>query len=69
MSDELDIITRYRGHADNLRTAAKDAKDAATRLVLVTTADDFDRMADSIEAHDRTNAGAKRWSVRAGERG
>jgi hypothetical protein len=49
MSDEAELIARYRAHATSLRTIAKDAPDAKTRLALVTIADDFDRMADSAE--------------------
>ena len=40
---------RYRNHAESLRRAAKDAMDAGTRLMLLTIADDFERMPEEVE--------------------
>ena len=53
MSEELETARRYRHHADELRALA--GKDHATNHDLLQIAEDYDRMAATLEAIDRTN--------------
>jgi hypothetical protein len=41
---------RYRQHAGELRAIAKSMKDTPTKLALISFADDFDRIAENMEA-------------------
>ena len=60
MSEETDAAFRYRQHAEELRTIAGESKDAYTKKTLLSIAADYDRMALSMEAIDRTNTILKR---------
>jgi hypothetical protein len=46
MNDEAETIIRYRSHAEALRLISRDTKDTPTKMVLITLADDFERMAE-----------------------
>lgn len=54
MSDELDTALRYRSHAEELRAIAADMLDANSRETILKIASDYDHMASSMEAIDRT---------------
>jgi predicted kinase len=55
MSEELEAAQRYRMHAEQLRTIAADTVDEKSRDMLLQIADDYDRMALSLQSIDRTN--------------
>ena len=55
MSEELEAAQRYRMHAEQLRTIAADTVDEESRDMLLQIADDYDRMALSLQSIDRTN--------------
>ena len=55
MSVDLDTATRYRQHAEVLRVIACDSSSQTIRTTLLKIADDYDRMASSLEAVDTTN--------------
>ena len=55
MSSELDTANRYRQRAEELRIIAQDDSSKETSSTLAKIADDYDRMADTLEAIDRTN--------------
>ena len=54
MSDELETATRYRSHAEELRAIAADMLNPDTRRTVLNIANDYDHMASSLEAIDRT---------------
>ena len=60
MSEEIDTANRYRVHAEELRVIAEQDRDGATRKMLLRVADDYDHMADTLEAIDRTNKAVRR---------
>jgi len=66
MSVELETAERYRSHAEELRIIAETDRHVETRRVLRGIADDYDRMAQTLEEIDRTNNSAGR-SGRAGK--
>ena len=55
MSVELETAKRYRQHAEELRTIAADKQARENRQVLLRLAVDYDHMAETMEAIDRTN--------------
>ena len=55
MSEELDTAARYRQRAEELRTIAREESSAETRSTLSQIAADYERMAETLEAIDRTN--------------
>ena len=55
MSEELDTAKRYRQRAEELRIIAEDEGGQHTRLTLKQIAADYERMAETLEAIDRTN--------------
>jgi hypothetical protein len=50
MAEQSTAVVRYREHARELRKIAKDMRDTPTRLALMSFADDFERLAESMEA-------------------
>jgi len=60
MSEELDTAKRYRVHAKELRVIAEQDRDHETRRLLMKVADDYDHMADTLEAIDKTNKAVRR---------
>jgi len=54
MSAELDTAKRYRQHAEELRTIAADKQARENRQALLRLAVGYDRMAEMMEAIDRT---------------
>ena len=55
MSEELETASRYRVHAEELRVIAEQDRDHETRRMLLRVADDYEHMAQTLEAIDRTN--------------
>jgi predicted kinase len=55
VSEELEAAQRYRMHAEELRTIAAESHDPKSRDVLLQIAQDYDRMALSLQSIDRTN--------------
>jgi hypothetical protein len=55
MSEELDTARRYRQRAEELRIIAEEEIGLQTRLTLRNIAADYERMAETLEAIDRTN--------------
>jgi predicted kinase len=55
VSEELEAAQRYRMHAEELRAIAADSHDPKNRDVLLQIAQDYDRMAESLQSIDRTN--------------
>lgn len=54
MSEELATAKRYRHHAEELRVIAAESGGAHAKALLQ-IADDYDRMAKSLDAIDKTN--------------
>ena len=52
--EDLETALRYRSHAEELRVIAADMLDPSARRMLLRIADDYDHMASSMEAIDRT---------------
>ena len=57
MGEDVDLAIRYRNHAEELRIIADEAIWKGTRTSLLSAAQDYDRMADTLEkmkrmAHD-----------------
>jgi hypothetical protein len=50
MSEDRETATRYRQHAEELRVIAVHKTSAEIRGTLLSIADDYDRMAASLEA-------------------
>ena len=55
MSEELRTAARYRLHGEELRVIAADKTALINREILLGLAVDYDRMADTMEAIDKTN--------------
>jgi hypothetical protein len=55
MSEELDTARRYRQRAEELNIIADDESAPHTRMTLRRIAADYERMAETLEAIDRTN--------------
>jgi hypothetical protein len=55
MSEELDTAMRYRQWAGELKIIAEEETTLQTRLTLRKIAADYERMAETLEAIDRTN--------------
>jgi hypothetical protein len=55
VSEELEAAQRYQMHAEELRTIAADSRDPKSREMLLQIAEDYDRMALSLQSIDRTN--------------
>jgi hypothetical protein len=49
VSDELDAAARYRERAEELRTISGNCKDARNRLIFGRVAEDYERMAKTME--------------------
>jgi bacterioferritin (cytochrome b1) len=60
MSQELDAAKRYRVHAKELRVIAEQDRDYETRRMLLKVADDYEHMANTLEAIDKTNKAVHR---------
>jgi len=60
MSEELDTAVRYRLHAEELRTIAADRLSQENRDTLMSLAEDYEHMADTLEAIDKTNQAMRR---------
>ena len=54
MRGELETALRYRNYAEELRIIAADRTSAANRQLLLKVAEDYDRIATSFEAIDRS---------------
>lgn len=60
MSTETDIAASYRVRAEEIRTIAEMDRDVITRKVLEDVARDYEEMARTMEAIDRTNVSMKK---------
>lgn len=60
MSTETDIAASYRVRAEEIRTIAEMDRDVITRKVLEDVARDYEEMARTMEAIDRTNVSIKK---------
>ena len=49
MGEDVDLAIRYRNHAEELRIIADDAIWSGTRASLLMAAEDYDRMAQTLE--------------------
>ena len=49
MGDRLDLATRYEQRAAELRTIADNTRNARSRDIIVTIAEDYERMARSLD--------------------
>ena len=54
MSEELDTARRYRLHAEELRLIAEGMEAEIGRDAVLQVADDYERMATSLEAIDQS---------------
>lgn len=68
--EDLSLISirRYRAKADEIRVAWKDRTDPDLRLAMTQLADEYERMADSIEERARTAANSAHWPSQAAAR-
>jgi hypothetical protein len=66
MSEELDTAQRCRLHAEELRTIAADRLSLENRDTLMRLAEDYEHMARTLEAIDKTNPSMRRRSSVAG---
>jgi hypothetical protein len=57
MSEELETARRYRLHARELRLIAEGMEDGPDRLKVVQVAEDYEKMAASLEALHRSSGG------------
>ena len=55
MTDELDTAARYRQRAEDLRIIAAEDRSRANSSALLKIAEDYERMAESLEAIHHTN--------------
>ena len=55
MTEEQRLAQSYRIRAEELRTLAEMDDHTKTNTVLIGVAQDYDRMAETLEAIDRTN--------------
>jgi hypothetical protein len=60
MSEESATAARYREHAEELRVIAEHEREPKTRDALLRIAEDYERMAGTLDAIDRTNKAMKR---------
>ena len=60
MTEEIDTANRYRVHAEELRAIAEQDRDSNTRRMLLKVADDYEHMAATLEAIDKTNNAMRR---------
>jgi hypothetical protein len=60
MSEETNTALRYRRHAEELRVIAEHEREPTTRDALMRIAEDYERMAGTLEAIDRTNKAMKK---------
>lgn len=60
MSQETDTAVRYRQRAEELRTIAADDRTRENRTALLKIAMDYDQMAETLEAIDKTNQALSR---------
>jgi hypothetical protein len=67
MSEELETARRYRLHAEELRVIAQGTLAEPNRHILLEVANDYEKMAKSLEAlHESTNKTSRlsaAWSV------
>ena len=63
MTEETDAAAQYRHHAEELRAIATEAFDPKTKKALLKIAADYDRMAESMDAIDQTNAHLRRVGI------
>jgi hypothetical protein len=54
MSENLETARRYRLHAEDLRSFAEGMETEPSRDAVVEVANDYERMAKSLEAMDRS---------------
>jgi hypothetical protein len=62
MSEEANTARRYRAHAEELRAIADGEREANTKDTLLRIAEDYERMAGTLDAIDRTNKAMKKRS-------
>ena len=62
VSLELDAATRYRTHAEELRVIADTDGHFQTQRILLSIANDYERMAETFEQIERTNQSIRRKS-------
>jgi predicted kinase len=55
VTDELETAARYRLHAKELRIFAADKQARDIQQLLLKLADDYEHLADELEAIDQTN--------------
>lgn len=55
MTLEAEAATRYRTHAEELRVIAESDGHFQTQRMLLSIANDYDRMAETFEQIERTN--------------
>ena len=60
MSTETALAANYRVRAEELRTLAEADRMIETRKMLLRVARDYEQMAESLEAIDRTNRNTRR---------
>lgn len=60
MSEELDAAAKYRQHAEELRAIAADKEAKGNREILLGLAADYEHMAETMEAIDKTNKAIRR---------
>ena len=60
MSEELDTAKRYRQRAEELRRIAADDAGSKNCEALLKIAEDYDQMAETLEAIDRTNRAVRK---------
>jgi hypothetical protein len=63
MSEETDAAAQYRQHAEDLRTISTEAFDPKTKKALLKIASDYERMAESMDAIEQTNAHLRRVGI------
>ncbi len=65
MSLEMETAVRYRTHAEELRVIAESDGHFQTQRMLLSIAQDYDRMAETFEQIDRTNESLARPKTRS----
>jgi hypothetical protein len=60
MGKDHDIALQYRKHAEELRRAAAEARNASIRAKLLVNANDYERMASSFDAIHHVNRAVRR---------
>jgi hypothetical protein len=64
MTLEMEAAARYRSHAEELRVIAESNGHFQTQRILLSIANDYDRMAETFEQIEQTNQSLrrpKRW--------